>query len=391
MNVLCKNVKYCVNLDWLQYSVVLKNREPELYCPDGYRLEILTGNNIYKHRWVLYNAGGTKLATALWHPYSSVLDSFVATVQIANIWLYDPYGVEYVHSLVQDVWDCTFNSVGRMDVCLDFCANDRQMSIVRKLSSNAMYMSGRGEGSIFWHNRCIADGNKIVREPHCFSWGSKNSDIKIKMYWKSREVGLIGEKDEAGKDILPDVEKEYIVDEWRKNGFDIKRVWRIEFSMCSTGQMMFDGRLVTFKNLCSGEWHVKVFSSLFNSRWKIRKNTGKRTKKHNYDPIVYLLDFQYDNIVMRYREHSKDRLPDGEVITTLRRMLRDLESPAVIGNEYVFGAMCEAIRGIVVNNGMGSWCEKKLPRGLDGYFEDVWNHGGFGIHECDENHARFIQ
>lgn len=379
---------YAVNVDWLQYSVILKSRTPELYCPDGYRLEILQGNNIFKNRWILYNSGGTKIATALWTPFSSVLDEFVATVQIANIWLYDPYGIEYAHRLVQDVWDCTFNSVGRFDVCCDFSATDRQMSIIRKLSSNAMYLGKKGEGSIFWHNRAVGDEKHVVREPHCLSWGSKHSEIKCKLYWKSRELGLVGQKNDNGNSFIPECDKEYIVEEWRKCGFDVLRVWRLEFSMCSTGQMMFDGKLVTWRDLCSGEWHAKVFSALYNSRWDIRKNQGRRTKSHNKDEAVQLFVFEYDKLQMKWKEPKEERLPDGEVISTLRKLLRELESPAVIGNQNVFGSMCEAIREIVMLNGMGTWCARKLPRGLEGYFDDVWNHVGGGVVECDTNNCR---
>lgn len=384
MNIKVKDAKFCVNIDWLQYSVVLKSATPELICPDGYRLEILAGNNIYKHRWILYNQGGTKVATALWCPYSSVLDKFVATVQVANIWLYDYYGIEYAHALVDEIWECSFNSVGRIDICCDFCASDRQLGIIRKLASNAMYVAKKGEGSIFWHNNKVGELHKVVRQPHCLSWGGKTSEIKCKLYWKSREVGLIGIEDDNGNKIVPEVDKQYIVDEWIRNGFDIKRVWRLEFSMKATGQMLFDGKCITFKELTDGMWFAKVFSRLYNTRFDIRKNQGHRTERHNRDEHVSLFHFEYDEIDMRWKDSNKDRIPDGEVLTTLRRMLKELISPAVIGNSVVFDAMCDVIRGIVRYNGMGSWCDKKLDGGLEGYLSAVADTVGTGIVEGDE-------
>ena len=113
------DAKYCINCDWLAFSVKLNEREPELQCPEGYRLELLQGNNIYKNRFVLYDADGRKCLTALWSPYSSVLDATIMTVQAAN-WMLYSVSASYIMDLLLQIVDCEFNSVGRVDIFCDF-------------------------------------------------------------------------------------------------------------------------------------------------------------------------------------------------------------------------------------------------------------------------------
>lgn len=336
--------RYAVNLDWVSYSVRLQEDAPELYCPDGYRLEILPGNNIYRNRWILRSTDGEKIATALWSPYSRVLDAKVATVQIANKWLYDYYGIDFAHGLVMEVWQCTFNAVSRLDFACDFCASDRQLGIIRKLASNAMYLAKKRAGSIFWHERRV--GERKIRECHCLSWGSKVTEIKLKLYWKSRELGLIG-----GGDEIPEGDKPYIVDEWRKCGHDVLRVWRIEYSITGSGQLMWDDKPITLEDIKSGAWVVWMWGTLYQSRFDLRKNQGRRTDKHNLDECVSLFGWDVTRIDIRWRKYDPtDKTPDMETVTVLRRLLRQLEEPTIVASPVVWDSLANTVCTLVGNN-----------------------------------------
>lgn len=337
------NHRYTVNLDWVSYSVRLQEEEPELFCPMGCRLEVLPGNNIYKNRWILYDDGGCKIATALWSPYSRVLDKQIATIQIANKWLYEYYGIDYAHGLVMEVWQCTFNAFSRLDFACDFCASDRQLGIIRKLSNNAMYLAKKREGSLFWHER--KEGNRKLRECHCLSWGSKTSEIKLKMYWKSRELGLLGFPPEK---LTIGGEKPYIVEEWRKAEFDILRMWRIEYSIQGSGQLTWDGKPITMEDVKSGAWAVWVWGTLYTSRFDIRKNQGKRTEKHNDDEHVSLFKWDVVGVVIKWRQYDKkEHTPDTDKVTVLRRLLRQLEEPTIVSCESVWDSIANAICTLV--------------------------------------------
>lgn len=334
----CNN-RYAVNLDWVSYSVRLQEEEPELYCPIGCRLEILPGNNIYRNRWILYDDSGAKIATALWSPYSSVLDKSIATIQIANKWLYEYYGIDYAHGLVMEVWQCTFNAVSRLDIACDFSASDRQLGIIRKLASNAMYLAKKREGSIFWHERQV--GGKKIRECHCLSWGAKASEIRLKIYWKSRELGLIGLPSD---ELLKNGEKPYIVDQWRKADMDVLRVWRIEWSIQGSGQLMWDGKPITLDDVKSGAWAVWMWGTLYNTRFDLRKNQGNRTSKHNNDKCVTLFKWDITAVDIKWRDYNtRERTPDADKVTILRRLMRQLEEPTIVACASVWDSLAGTI------------------------------------------------
>lgn len=370
------------NIDWLSFSVKTKESNPEIMCPDGYRLELLPGNNIFANRFIMRDLAGNKLITCLWNPYSKVLDQRLMTCQVANSQLYIDGGINRCFALLQQCVDCSFNAVSRVDICLDFVASDRDYKIIRKLSSGAMYVERKREGSQFWHETTIQKGSKSlkVRQVHCLSWGSKTTEIKCKLYYKSREQGLLSVP-KNGTPIAP--EKPYIVDEWISNKMDTKRVWRLEFSLCGAGQLIWDGKVITLEDVSSPYWYCRVFAGLYRTRFVVRKNQGRRTLKHNDDDIVSFLDLPFDRLPLEWITYAKrDPLtPDGEVLKIIRHLILQTDSDVIRANPQYLESLYDLCNTMCQQSHAYPYVQRLLGKSLRDYFNDIVENSGVGIYD----------
>ena len=278
----------CINCDWLQWSVKLMDPEPELTCPDGFRLELLQGNNIYKCRAILYDLMGRKWLTLMWMPYSSVLSPYVMTVQAANWLLYCDAGGSVMDVLGQIV-DCEYNSMGRLDICCDFQMSERILLILKHLNSGHYYVQGKREGSVWWHEKGSKSMGFFHKELHCQSWGSPQSEIKWKIYFKSREIDNLIH-------LSPDCAKPWIRDEWIAAGLDDTNVWRIEVSLCGACCLRWEDHIITLSDALSGAWLANVFGDMLEHRFIIRINQGRRNGHKNNDARVPLFSLPWSSI-----------------------------------------------------------------------------------------------
>ena len=386
MQVIYDKHNFCINLDWLSFSVRLVDADAELQCPDGYRLELLTGNNIYKYRFILYDAAGRKLITALWHPYSSTLDKLVAHVQFANCTLYSEERFQ-LWDLLLRVWDCEFNSMSRIDICCDFDATDFQHGVIRRLGDGRCYVQGKREGSRFWHEENVPVGPNETKKRvvyHCISWGSKTSEIKVKLYWKSREQGMVVEEGQE-----PHPEKPYIVEEWRELGMNLRNVWRLEFSLSSSGQLSFDGKRLTLEEVLRPHWFCRVLSALLESRFVVRRNDGRRTSKHNNDRIVDFISLPFDKLRFRWKESSEIKYEDAANVSILRKLLQQLESPVCQANSIVFDSVADAIKSVVTQCHLEEWCQRRLGESIESYLDAKLELVGLGAVAVEPTPSRF--
>lgn len=366
--------KLSVNVDWLSFNVKLNDPEPELTCPNGYRLEIYEGNNIYKHRSILFNEGGRKILTCLWCPHSSILNKLIMTCQVANSYLYEDGGIDFAFNLLQQIVDCEFNAVSRVDICCDFEASPRQLGLIRKLASGACYVQGKREGSQFWHESNFK--NSLSRMAHCLSWGSKQSEIKVKVYNKSREQQVDGNG--SGE---PD--KPYIVATWSEFGMDISKVWRLEFSMSSAGQLRYDNKCISLEDVSSPFWFVRVFAGMLAKRFVVRRNQGRRNGHCNDDEIVQFLRFPREKEFLKWQDVRQHRLPDSEVITSLRKALGLLETPVAMCNEKVFRCFAESVIEIVESNNLDRYFNDRYGCSPRAYCEGLLVEVGEGCHDVE--------
>lgn len=345
------NHTYCVNCDWLQFSVIIDNPETlELECPDGFRLEILPGNNVFRHRAIVWRVSDcAKFMTLLWHPYSRKIKSRIMTCQIHNMLLYQA-GITQAFSLLQEITPCYFNSMGRIDICLDFQAEEYELKVIRELWEGSCYVQGKSEGATWWH----AANDERGRFVHCLNWGSTSSEIKVKIYNKHRELGIC--------DKFPDGDKPWIVSEWNRAGMDKNKVWRIEFSLKSSGQLEWNGKAITLENITQGEWLIDVFTTLYNGRFICRQNLGLRKGHKNNDPIVRLLVLPNDDIKLRWKGSEKETTATSEQITLLRKLMSTIELPAVTCSYDVFEPIANSIIALCEHKGVTSYFQHAYGR-----------------------------
>lgn len=376
--------KVLVNCDWLQYSVLTAEENPELFCPEGFRVEVMSGNNIFQHRAMVMDERGRKWLTLLWKPYSSLLNARLMTVQVGNFVLYGG-GIMTAWRLVQQVVDCAFNSMGRVDVCADFEISDEQLQAIKHLNSGHYYVQGKQEGSVWWHQVKKHVGDKEIRRKqfHCLAWGSKTSKISVKLYHKSREQGLIG----GGEDA----EKPYIVEQWKLAQLDIRKVWRLEFSMSESGQLSWMGKAIMLEDVASPDWLARVFSTLLSSRFKVRINEGRRQGHKNLDPIVEFLRFDAEHGSLRWILGHGDDIEFGEDVKVLRMLMSKLQSPVVASSWSVSAAMCDAVLEVIKSARLEGYFRNHFGKSSREYLDDVMQQAGSQIVEVDANPRRIFE
>ena len=115
---------YCLFIDWLSFSGKRTDVMQEPKCPEGYRMELYEGNNIFKNRAIIFDSEGSKLITMLWNPHSSLLDKALITFQFSNEVLYFEREKECLELTYKSI-DYQFNSFSRIDFAMDFEADKR--------------------------------------------------------------------------------------------------------------------------------------------------------------------------------------------------------------------------------------------------------------------------
>lgn len=375
-----ENKKFCINCDWLQYAVQTHESEPELFCPDGYRLEICQGNNIFRNRAMVFDGGGRKVITLLWSPYSKVLNQQIMTVQVANEFLYEHF-IEESFSLVNKIVPCSFNNIGRVDICCDFEINQESLLFIKHLNSGHYYVERKREGSTFWHE--TNENGFKHKQLHCLSWGSKTSEIKVKLYNKSREQGLIGgtssQQDMEGEEKEMDPEKPWIVNEWKEAGMDIKSVWRLEFSLSGAGQLMWNKKHISLSNVASWSWLMRVFFDMFHERFITRVNQGNRSGHKNMDKRVYLMSLPTDGEQLKWKESEQKEKISKPAIELLRSMMNGLENQALLASKALFVPYASTIIDIVERSGLQLYFKNCFEKDVNTYFEDMFKDVGSGM------------
>lgn len=371
------NNKFSINCDWLQYSVIVFQEDVALRQVPGYRIELCQGNNIFRRRAIVYDNMGRKYLTLMWCPYSSRLNSMLMTVQVANELLYGGM-VHESFRLLQCIVDCHFNSMGRIDLCCDFEINEDKLKMLNDINDGSLYVERKKEGSSWWH--AINAGNGFfAKQCHCLTWGSQSSEIKVKVYCKSRELGLIG--GERSEDSDPVEHKPYIVAEWKLNKMNIKKVWRIEFSLSGANQLRTKNQAILLDHVASSEWQLNTFFGLYHKRFVIRKNQGLRSGHHNTDERVYLIDLPKNGNHLTWFPGNPPSPFNSNAIPIVRAMMNKITEPAIMANDEVYTSYACAIQQIVASNGLFNWFRNRFGSEVQSYFELMYQSVGCQIVE----------
>lgn len=374
-----KQNRYCVNCDWLQFSVHLREPEPEIICPDGLRIELCQGNNIFEHRALVFDSRGAKYMTLLWKPYSKVLPSNLMTIQVANEFLYleGGAGIRWAFEDLQRIVDCTFNAIGRIDICCDFEGSEKRTEFINHLNSGHYYAQHKSEGSTWWHE--VGKEGASKKQLHCLTWGAQKSEIKVKLYHKSREQGLIG-GDEP--------EKPWIVQQWKLNEMDIHNIWRLEFSLAGAGQLRYKGQPITLDMLMDEMWLLDVFCELYEKRFITRINQGRRNGHHNNDDRIYLFPMAKRAAGLKWADPKGQDYELPAAITLLRSMMRQIDNPAVMSAKPTFTDYANTILNIIDNYKLHGYFIRTYEQEPEQYFNDLWQNVGGGIRTTTPSPAR---
>lgn len=367
MYFLYKDNPYAINCDWLQYSVNLFRTDPSISCPPTYRVELCQGNNVFEKRALVFDKNGRKTLTLLWQPYSSVLNPLLMTVQVANEGLYSGNILSSL-DLTKQIVDCQFNSVGRFDVCCDFTMNDKRFETIKHLNSGHYYVERKGEGSNFWHEEKLGDHKHKVT--HCISWGSKHSEIKVKLYNKTRELGM----DNGGQ-----TEKPWIVKEWETIGIDKHHAWRLEFSLTSNGQLRYNDNQIFLNNIASPSWLMRVYFDLYYSRFVTRINQGRKKGHHNDDKRVFLIPLPSDGEKIAWKASNNNTTESLPAVKLLRSMLHQLENEALVADKPLFKSYTDTILDVVTTHHLEEYFERCFCVNAHDYLTSLSSNAGEGV------------
>lgn len=346
-----------LSTDWMGISLYLLGEVER--TPANHRWESYEGGtNVWQSRKCLFNERGEKVLTLLSKPKSSLIDPSTALVEVANEWLYHGIGVKGVMNKLK--WCVPFKVLGisRLDLAADFNPNKRICRQIIGLGRGALEVSGKQNGSGFWsvsNEEWMPDIWKGKRCPHCISWGHKDSDVKWKLYYKSKELR------DAAKGMGFD--KPYIVDLWREAGMDINNVWRLEVSIKHCNKLLFKGAPISLDSW--GQDTLHLFESLYTSRFQLSQG-GTRAKGRRCQHIPFLPIKEMRNVVCR--TYDGDRVSSAR-ISLLRQLVKSTETEEVRLDGPTLTDVFLTIDGIVQRDSLERYFE-----GMVGESYKIWSN-----------------
>lgn len=278
-----EKLKFITAIDWLSFSGEIST--PEIFeedynflLNDKYHIERCSGTNIFQNRFIVWDTSLNKVATILCNPKSSLLSNWLCLLEIGNYYLYNGR-LEVTISEICEIFQIRLEKISRLDVCCDFQKCYRSDSEVMRadifiyqLFTNVFYVQGKKEGACFFDIKKSSKNDKIFNMPRQIGFGSKTSEIKWKIYNKTKEINECSQK-------------YYIRESWR-GVFDESRgdVWRCECSISHFSTYEFDlGENISFamNDIYMKDLVAKLFVCLQQKRFQIRVNQGNANSSRN--------------------------------------------------------------------------------------------------------------
>lgn len=330
-----------LNVDWLAVSV----RFEQTPLWDGAKFDQsvkvvrLSHTNVWEDRIVFFNEYGDKLCTVLSRPRAkSLFEPNVGLVEIANEWLYHGCGWPFIFSVVKAGMPFEILSISRVDLCTDFNPTTLQQGIILGLGEGKYYVAGKRSGCSFWAtmpqsypaepfencdkniikawNARLAPwvyGKKI---PHSQSWGHKTSNVKWKLYYKTKELKEVEDKP-------------YIRDAWLAAGLDPLDVWRLEVSIHYPHGMTLAERPITY-DIFNREW-FSIMRSFYQSRFQVKANEG-HADRSNDQGIDFIPQLSDGGVSVKVRPPINEQRRNGR-ISLLRKLVQSVNDDAVLRND----------------------------------------------------------
>lgn len=288
-----------VSVDWFALSCLLArpyDGRPLNLLPNWTFAE-LGGTAVWARRWFILDERGNKVATILSKPKSPILDERRCVVEIANEYLYEDNFLEVVDSVLS-VYPMAVTGVNRVDLCGDFNMTKRMYYIYRLLQTGEAYLKGMKKGSDWneWHAR--------QKKAHQLTWGGIDSVFHWKWYYKYKELYEGGEG----------CSKPYIEEMWKREGLDVKHVWRLECSITSSNSLRIGDNDEKIKPF---EWYLSrdaIYENLLRTKFVVREFTGKKDSRSDprLNVFEYERDFMSKPMLHHQRESNSERESDCE-------------------------------------------------------------------------------
>ena len=345
-----------LSVDWM--ALTLQLNSPVRSAPDGHRWAYYSATNVWASRWCMFNEYGEKVFTLLFQPRQSIIRSDRALLEIANEWLYHGIGISGCLGLLSQCCGFTVLGISRADLACDFVPDDRQADIIRGLYRQQYYVGGKQNGNGWWS----LNGSRVPNPmwtgwcPHDMNWGHKTSDVKWKLYYKTKEL-----KDEAHGFGYS---KPYIVDLWRECGMDESNVWRLEVSLKHCNNFDFKGDPLTLHAFTHDT--VDIFKSLYNSRFQVRENQGHKDRTN--DRVVEFLPI--GRLHGAFKVHRDEHeVAHNSCLTLLRHLITDVQTEEVLLNDTVREAVLSSLESILTINHLGSYFHTIVGDSFDSWRE----------------------
>lgn len=343
-----------LNIDWLSFSVRLHESAAErdkhefIFNPlSGIKVVEFQGTQVYRRRFIFYDAAGRKLLTFLCCPHSRVINHLSALVEVANSWLY--VGFEWVFNVLQDFHPCSFLCMSRIDICCDFELHDNQRQLIQDFAANRAYVQGKREGAAFFTYSGERVG--IERVPKQLSWGSKNSNIRWKIYNKTLEIF------EPTKNGGLVCSKPYIVTQWEDAGFDTMNVWRVEVSIMPAYKFEWHGKRITYNDVLNTFLPMDLFVGLYSTRFVQRMNDHHADRSN--DRRVHILgDFGQTDRFRQYVNPDPNALPVIEYAACLNAAMTQLSKPEVQANAKMKDVWIKTAEETIINGNLQGYFQK---------------------------------
>lgn len=352
------------NVDWLALTIRFETppRWDAVADPQEMRLRVLGGTAVWLDRVLVCTQFGDKVATILAHPRNAKLFApNVGLLEIANEWLYHGWGWRFIIYRIRSVLPFEIVGISRADLCADFNPSPLQQSVIMGFFRDEYYVAGKKSGVDFWSQgqssaiaAKLAPWTRAIKLPHQQSWGHKTSEVKWKLYYKSRE-------------LLEEEDKPYIRDRWAEEGLDIADVWRLEVSIHYPHRLLLHGQPVSY-DLFNTEW-LSLLRSLYQTRFQVHRNEGHKDKS-NDTSIDFLPPLSMGGVDLRCREPLSQSQRFGR-ITLLRKLVKSLDDEAVLLNDTAREGVLWLVSSIVEEDRLDNYFHAMVDKDIADWIEDT--------------------
>ena len=326
-----------VSVDWFGASCLLgePRGDRELVAPSGCSVVKMSPTAVWSDRFFILDGDGNKVATYLGAPRTPRMDGRRALIEVANRYLYmDCF--ESVCGGLFEMLPMAVTGLNRVDLCCDFEMSPSLWRTFCALAEGRAYVKAMREGVVWWKMLSTGgDDSKLLRVPHCISWGGKESLIRWKIYYKWLELA----------EAPPESKKPYIEDLWRSMGFNARAVWRIEVSIHGTNKLADAGGARVAPML----WYrdaVKLFSGLYADKFQVRKAEGHKDKRN--DTVLPFLGVDGSKLLW----HALPRIYRDESDPAARvacRLWKELQQYDVQANDLLLWTVKNALEEMCEN------------------------------------------